>query len=64
MAVLLAFITYLDRVAISMTAPAIMKDLTLTPVQMSFIFSAFTIAYALFEAPTGWWETVWDRGAC
>lgn len=55
MAVLLAFITYLDRVAISMTAPAIMKDLTLTPVQMSFIFSAFTIAYALFEAPTGWW---------
>jgi MFS family permease len=55
MAVLLAFITYLDRVAISITAPAIMKDLALTKVQMSFIFSAFTIAYALFEAPTGWW---------
>jgi MFS family permease len=32
-----------------------MHDLSLTPVQMSFIFSAFTIAYALFEAPTGWW---------
>jgi MFS family permease len=32
-----------------------MRDLALTPVQMSFIFSAFTLAYALFEAPTGWW---------
>ena len=55
LAVCLAFITYLDRVCISVTAPAIMHDLSLTPVQMSFIFSAFTLAYALFEAPTGWW---------
>ena len=55
LAVCLAFITYLDRVCISVTAPAIMHDLFLTPVQMSFIFSAFTLAYALFEAPTGWW---------
>jgi MFS family permease len=51
----LAFITYLDRVCISVTAPAIMRDLSLTKVQMSFIFSSFTLAYALFEAPTGWW---------
>ena len=55
LAVCLAFITYLDRVCISVTAPAIMRELALTPVQMSFIFSAFTIAYAIFEAPTGWW---------
>lgn len=55
LAVALAFITYLDRVCISVTAPAIMRDLALTPVQMSFIFSSFTLAYALFEAPTGWW---------
>ena len=32
-----------------------MRELAFTPVQMSFIFSAFTIAYAIFEAPTGWW---------
>jgi len=51
----LAFITYLDRVCISVTAPAIMHDLSLTKIQMSFIFSSFTLAYALFEAPTGWW---------
>lgn len=55
LAVCLAFITYLDRVCISVTAPAIMRDLSLTPVEMSFIFSAFTLAYAIFEAPTGWW---------
>lgn len=55
MAVLLAAITYLDRVCISVTAPAMRRDLGLTPVQMSFVFSAFTLAYALFEIPTGRW---------
>ncbi|MFN0123050.1 MAG: MFS transporter [Blastocatellia bacterium] len=55
LAVLLAAITYLDRVCISLTAPAIMRDLGLSKVQMSFVFSAFTLADALFEIPTGWW---------
>lgn len=55
MAVCLAFITYLDRVCISVTAPAIMRDLGLTKLQMSFVFSAFTVAYGLFEIPSGWW---------
>jgi MFS transporter, ACS family, glucarate transporter len=55
MSVALAFITYLDRVCISITAPRIMEDLSLTNVQMSFVFSAFTATYALFEVPTGWW---------
>jgi MFS transporter, ACS family, glucarate transporter len=53
--VLLAFITYLDRVCISITAPQIMRDLSLNSFQMSLVFSAFTAAYALFEVPTGWW---------
>jgi MFS transporter, ACS family, glucarate transporter len=55
MTVALAFLTYLDRVCISVTAPSIMRDLRLTNVQMGFVFSAFTAAYALFEIPTGWW---------
>lgn len=55
LAVLLAGITYLDRVCISLTAPAMMRDLGLSKVQMSLVFSAFTLAYALFEIPTGWW---------
>jgi MFS transporter, ACS family, glucarate transporter len=55
LAVCLAAITYLDRVCISLTAPAMMKDLGLSRVEMSFVFSAFTLAYAIFEIPTGWW---------
>lgn len=52
---LLAGITYLDRICISITAPEMMKELGLSKVQMSFVFSAFTLAYGLFEIPTGHW---------
>lgn len=51
----LAGLTYLDRVCISIVAPNIMHDLRLTGVQMSYVFSAFTLAYALFEIPTAAW---------
>jgi MFS family permease len=53
--VALAAVTYLDRVCISILAPDIMRDLGLTTIQMSYVFSAFTIAYAAFEIPTAWW---------
>ena len=43
---LLAALTYLDRVCISVLAPDITRSLNLTKVQMSFVFSAFAIAYA------------------
>ena len=53
-AVTLAVITYVDRVCISLAAPAIMRaDLHLTQVQMGYVFSAFAWAYALFEIPGG-----------
>jgi len=51
----LAALTYLDRVCISVLAPAITKEFSLTQVQMSYVFSAFTLAYAAFEIPTAWW---------
>ena len=54
-AVALAAVTYLDRVCISTLAPYIMRDLRLDRLQMSYVFSAFTLAYALFEIPTAWW---------
>jgi len=54
MAFLLAIITFLDRVCISIAAPYMMSDLGLTMVQMSLVFSAFTLAYSLFEVPSGW----------
>lgn len=54
-AVGLAAVTYLDRICISILAPRIMQDLSLSTVQMSVVFSAFAIAYAAFEIPTAWW---------
>ena len=50
----LAVVTYLDRICISAAAPAIMEDLQLDMLQMSVVFSAFTLAYSLFEVPSGW----------
>ena len=50
----LTAITYLDRICISAAAPFIMRDLSLTALEMSVVFSAFTLAYSLFEVPSGW----------
>jgi MFS family permease len=50
----LAVVTYLDRICISAAAPFMMADLGLTMLQMSVVFSAFTLAYSLFEVPSGW----------
>jgi sugar phosphate permease len=47
-------VAYLDRVAISTAAPAKKLDLGLSDTEMGFVFSAFTLAYALFEVPSGW----------
>jgi ACS family glucarate transporter-like MFS transporter len=50
----LASLTYLDRLCISAAAPAITQEFQFSPVQMGYIFSAFTFAYAVFEIPSGW----------
>lgn len=55
--VALAAVTYLDRVCIAhadVTA-SIKRELDLSDKQMSLVYSAFTLAYALFEMPTGAW---------
>jgi MFS family permease len=53
-AVTLAILSYIDRVAISQAAPSIQRDLGLTSTQMGAIFSAFAVAYAIYEIPGGW----------
>ncbi|MCW5982930.1 MAG: MFS transporter [Bryobacteraceae bacterium] len=53
-AVTLAVLAYIDRVCISQAAPIMMHDLGLSRVQMGWVFSAFALAYALFEIPGGW----------
>src|SRR5262245_51096923 len=54
LALALAIITYIDRVVISSAATSIRADLGLTAIQMGWVFSAFTWAYAAFEIPSGW----------
>ncbi len=54
-AVALAAVTYLDRACVGTLAPNIMHDLGLNKDQMSWVYSAFALAYALFEIPTAWW---------
>lgn len=53
-AVLLAVLSYIDRVALSQAMPRIKQDLNLSPTQTGAIFGAFGLAYALFEIPGGW----------
>jgi ACS family glucarate transporter-like MFS transporter len=53
-AVVLAVVQYIDRVAISLVEGDIRLDLGLSQKQMGIVFGAFTLAYALFEIPTGY----------
>ena len=50
----LVAVSYLDRICISTAAPAMKADLSLSDSQMGVVFSAFTLAYALGEIPSGW----------
>src|SRR5689334_17528906 len=53
--ILLGMVTYLDRVCISKLAPEMMADLSLSKVQMGYVFSAFALSYAAFGVPAAWW---------
>src|SRR5687768_8766780 len=53
-AVALAVITYVDRVAISVSVPFIRQDLGLSSTQIGWALAAFGWAYAFFEIPGGW----------
>ena len=50
---LLAAITYLDRVAISVAGPRMQESLNISPEMWGWVVGIFTISYALFERPTG-----------
>lgn len=51
----LSAILYLDRICISAALPSIKEDLELTNSEVSYVLMAFTLAYGLFEVPTGRW---------
>jgi MFS family permease len=48
------FVTYVDRVNISIAAPTISTELSLAPAVMGLVFSAFSIPYTLLQIPGGW----------
>jgi ACS family glucarate transporter-like MFS transporter len=58
---LAAFITYLDRVCLSVAAPAMQAELRISQVEFGWVFTVFYIAYALFEMPTAWLGDRWGQ---
>lgn len=50
----LSMITYIDRVCIMQVQDEMQSDLGITQDQFKWAFSAFALAYALLEVPTGW----------
>lgn len=51
----MTFILYLDRVCIGQATESIQNDLGMDNFEMSFVNTAFILAYAVFELPTGQW---------
>ncbi len=47
-------VAYLDRVNVSITGRAIATEFHLDNVQLGWVFSAFVLGYAVFQAPAGW----------
>lgn len=47
-------INYLDRGVLSVSAPILQRELTLSPTQMGLLFSAFFWSYAVFQLVAGW----------
>jgi MFS family permease len=50
---LLAALTYLDRVAISVAGPRMQESLGISPESWGWVVGIFTVSYAIFEIPTG-----------
>jgi ACS family glucarate transporter-like MFS transporter len=50
---LISAVAYIDRVNLSIAGQAIARDFSLTDVQLGWVFSAFVLGYALFQAPAG-----------
>jgi ACS family glucarate transporter-like MFS transporter len=48
-----AFVSYVQRMNISIAAELMMPELSLSKTQMGQIFSAFLVGYAIFQVPAG-----------
>src|SRR6266436_6307078 len=58
---LAAFVTYLDRVCLSVAAPAMQAEFGISQVGFGWVFTVFYIAYSVFEMPTSWLGDRWGQ---
>ena len=59
---LMLFIEYVDRVNLSVAAPLIKTELSLSNTQLGFALSAFGYCYAFFQIINGYMGDRFDRG--
>ena len=52
-AMLMTFMSWIDRVNLAVTTPAIIKELHFTKVQIGMMQSVFFVCYAVFQIPSG-----------
>jgi ACS family glucarate transporter-like MFS transporter len=52
-AMLMTFMSYMDRVNLSVTTPEIIKELHFSLIEIGMIQTAFFLCYALFQVPSG-----------
>jgi len=52
---LFSVLSYFDRTILSIAAPGIMKEFSLSETQMGVVFSAFLFSYTIFMIPGGRW---------
>ena len=50
----ITIVNYADRATIAIAGPVMSKALSLSPVQMGFVFSAFGWSYVIGQIPGGW----------
>jgi len=50
----LSVLSYIDRTAISIAGPTLIKEFGFSETQMGSIYSVFILRYALFMFPGGW----------
>jgi len=49
----LVFVMYLDRLCIAVAGPRMQREMGISPSHWGWVIGAFTLAYALFEIPSG-----------
>jgi MFS transporter, ACS family, D-galactonate transporter len=49
------FINYIDRGTLSIAAPLVKNELSLSATQLGILLSAFFYTYAPFQIVSGWW---------